>query len=189
MKFVKIASLILSVGLFACQKEDLVPENSKLSLLNQEVMKPSLHNTSTSFNIPVSEDEVMFSFILNTGSSVKDAVVFYSVDNYEYDKSLYLTKGLNTADHGFDQGLFTNGVKAVMKKFDISNGISRKYNFKIVRLSEMEKYTYFGIEILPCGNVILCDDVLKSNQAKPVITYYIKSTSTGIVEYVNVRIE
>ncbi len=188
MRFVKIAIFILSIGLFACQKETINPEND-LFQLNHEVMKPSLHNTNTSYTIPVNDDEVMFSFILNTGSRVKDAVVYYSVDNYDYKNSLYLASGLNIADRGFDQGLFTRGVKAVMKNFDIRKRVSRKYNFKIVRLAELEKFTFFGIEILPCGNVILSDDVLKSNQAKPVITYFIKSGPDGKVEYINVRIE
>jgi hypothetical protein len=189
MKLVKIASLILIIGLVGCQKENFGPYSEPDATLNKEVMKPSLHNTSTSLSIPVNEDEVVFSFILSSNQGTKDAVVYYSVDSQIYDQSLYLTHNVNIADHGFDQGLFTYGVKAVMKSFSTREPENRKYYFKIVRLAEEEKFTYFGIEILPCGNIVLTDDCLKSNLAKPVITYYIKTGEDEVVDYINVRIE
>jgi hypothetical protein len=188
MRLVKIATLLSLVTLFACNKDEMRFENFLNDQLHKEIMVPELHNTSTTVNNLVADDEVVFSFILSSSIETKDAVVYYSVDNHEYDQSLYLKKEVNIADHGFDEGLFTNGVKAVMKSFNLSQSESRKYYFKIIRLSEVEKYTYFGIEVLPCGNVILTDDSLKSNQFKPTITYYIR-TENNIVEYINVRIE
>lgn len=189
MKLVKIASLFLIIGLVACQKEDFGPYNETDAALNKEVMKPSLHNTSTSLSIPVKEDEVVFSFILSSNLGTKDAVVYYSVDSHDYDQSLYLTHNVNVANQGFDQGLFTHGVKAVMKSFNTQEPENRKYYFKIIRLGEEEKYTYFGIEVLPCGNIVLMDDCLKSNLVRPVITYYIKTGENENAEYINVRIE
>lgn len=189
MKLVKIANLLLIISLVGCQKEELDIYSDIDSSLHKEIMNPALHNTSTSINTPVNDDEVIFSFILSSNLGTKDAVVYYSVDSYDYNKSIYLTRNVNVANHGFNQGLFSYGVKAALKGFSTKNPENRRYYFKIVRLAEFEKYTYFGIEVLPCGNIVLTDDCLKSNLPKPVITYYIKTGIDEKAEYINVRIE
>lgn len=80
-------------------------------------------------------------------------------------------------------------MKVAKKGFYTKSPESRKYYFKIIRLGEIEKFTYFGIEVLENGNIVLIDDCLKSNRTKPIITYFIKTDLNEKVEYVNVRIE
>ncbi len=189
MNFVKIVALLLIFTLVSCQKEEVIPTEKENLLLHQKIMNPVLHNTSTSLNIPKKDCEVIFSFILSSNVNTKDAVVFYSVDSQDYDRSIYLTKGVNIADRGFEQGIFTNGVKAAMKGFNTRKPENRHYYFKIIRLGESEQYFDFGIKVLNCGNIVLSCSNKRSNRVRQVVTYYIKTGADESIEYVNVRIE
>ncbi len=173
--------ILLTMVFVSCEKDISVFKVN--DDLKDDWKDPLLHNTCTEM-IDVKEGEVLFSLILSDTRGSKDAVVYYSSDNMDFDKSVYLTAGLNILDSAIDAGPAKNGIKITMPAVCIKDRTEIIYYFRIVRKDMEEKTVHISFETLRCGYYRVTDSNINMDQD---FLYYIKANEYGDPDYFNVK--
>lgn len=175
---------VLAITFISCEKDDYV------SVFDDDNSNPggftdlSKHNTSTD-PVETAEGEVVLSLVLSASEGTRDAVIYYSADNMDFDNSIYLKAGVNIVTGSVQDGPYEKGVKFTLPGVDISGRNERIYYFKVMRPAEDDKILHFGFQILKCGTYCITDSNLSGREQD--FAYYIKPDGKGDPEFINVK--
>jgi hypothetical protein len=181
LKF-KILLFSLAILLVACEKDPVDPLMDKGGDDSLPVFDGKLHFTGTDM-IASGDGETLFSFIL--ASDAEDAVVYYSVDDMSFNKSIYLASDNNIIAESMDGGPAINGVKVVLPSVNIKGQTELRYYFKVVRQNVDDKILHFGFEKLTDDKYYITDSNRKETEQE--FCYYIKADDEGNPCYINVK--
>lgn len=179
---IKILAILTPVLLMSCEKDNLGFKNDEIPVYEQEGL--SGHKTCTEL-IETNNGEVLVSMLLSSSPETTDAVIYYSTDNMDFNKSAYLTAGLNILNRPIDEGPACKGIKAALPSVNIVDKTERTYYFKIVRENDETKVVHFGFELRSCGTYRISDSN-SANRAQDFI-YYIKADENGNPSYINIK--
>jgi hypothetical protein len=118
-------------------------------------------------------------------SDAHDAVVYYSVDDMNFSKSIFLAAGQNINVEQMDAGPSVNGVKIALPSVNIKGQTELRYYFKVVRQNVDDKILYFGFEKLSDDRYYITDSNRKETEQE--FCYYIKADDAGNPCYINVK--
>lgn len=106
----------MSILMVACEKDSVELNMDKVGDDTFPVTESTLHLTCTEM-IKAGADETLFSFTL--ASDAKDAVIYYSVDDMSFSKSIFLSSGHNIIVESMDAGPAIKGVKEALPSANI----------------------------------------------------------------------
>ncbi|MGF1585738.1 MAG: hypothetical protein ACFCUM_10475 [Bacteroidales bacterium] len=184
MSTITLRNLIFSIAILmvACEKESVELNMDKGGDDTFPVTESTLHLTCTNM-IEAGADETLFSFTL--ASDAKDAVIYYSVDDMSFSKSIFLSSGYNIIEESMDAGPADKGVKVVLPSVNIKGKTELRYYFKIVRQNTDEKILHFGFEKLTDDKYYITDS--NRIESEQEFCYYIKADEAGNPCYINVK--
>jgi hypothetical protein len=177
----RILIFSIAIILVACEKEplDTMDNDGDDPFPNGGV---TLHFTGTAM-LETGCDETLFCFSI--ASDAKDAVVYYSVDDMNFNKSIFLASGLNVNVDQMDAGPSVNGVKIVLPSVNIKGQTEKRYYFKVVRPNVDDRILHFGFEKLSDDKYYITDSNRKETEQE--FCYYIKADEQGNPCYINVK--